>query len=185
MSLQDIISKILAEAEKEAKKIHDEAMEKVSLIKKESLEMQENTKLEIEKNVDKKIEKALKKSESLANMNGRMDVLKRKQELVDTTLKILVEKLSSLPAKEYEQILSKLMLKIDLDSATILPATGKENSTKGAIKIANKNFNVGDSQDIQGGFYVVSDVVDMDFSFETIVYKNLKKDLEEKIVNSL
>ena len=185
MSLQDILVKILSQAKETAEGIIKEAKTQVEL---EIIALQnqgvKDQKCEEEK-TDKKIQKALQKAESLARMEGRNQVLAKKQESIDLILALVLKSLATLPAKEYEQLLAGMMQSLPQTTGIIHPAVGKENSTKGAIKLAKKEFQVEESKKIEGGFILLSEDADIDFSFETLIYQDLRLELEKYIATQL
>lgn len=185
MSLQDILAKIIVKAEQEASKVRAQG-EKEAQILENNLDQETSVLCEtLEKNTLTKIESASKKSESLANMQGKRLLLKKKQEILEEVLEEIVKNVASIPAKEYEQVISQLMTKIDIEEGTIFPAKGKENSTKGAIKISKKSFKMGNPGDFQGGFILESPGADYDMTFETLVHKVLKQELHSYINQQL
>jgi V/A-type H+/Na+-transporting ATPase subunit E len=185
MSLQDILAKIIMKAEQEASSIYAQGEKEAETLEKNlNKEIDKECEM-LEKKTLSKIDSAGKKSESLAHMQGKRFVLKKKQEILEEALKAIVKSVSSIPAKEYEQLLTQLMESIDTHEGTIFPAEGKENSTKGAIKIAKKSFKVGPSKGFQGGFILESDSADYDMRFETLVHKVFKQELQSYINQQL
>ena len=185
MSVQDIIAKIMTQAEAEAATIKSAAEKEAKQLSSDLAKQGEEERATLGASTEEKIEKAAARAESLANMEGRNQVLQKKRDILEAVLAEVIQKLSSIPAKEYEQLLAELMKGIDLNEGTVYPAKGKENSTKGAIKIAGKGFKVGESKDFSGGFVLESGVSDVDMRFETLVLNNYRKDLEAKISTEL
>ncbi len=185
MSIQDILEKILTNAKNERDTILRKAKEEAEILKKEILSNGMKKVAELEEKTDDKISKTIKKSEYLAHMKGKNSLLEDKKTIIEDILSIIVEKLSSMPAKEYEQFLAKMMREISIEEGIIYPAKGKENSTKGAVKLNGKKFQIGESKDIAGGFIVDSEFSNFDFSFETLVRKTYRKNLEEIIISTI
>ncbi len=185
MSIQSILDKILATANNEASLIRNRAEQDAVLNYDRVVKKSEEKIVDLNKEVDTKIVKAVLKSKYLAEVSGKDQVLKRKNVIIEDILTTVLHELSAIPAKEYEQFLSKLMAQVYVKDGVVYPAVWKENSTKGAVKISGKNFKISDSQDIIGGFIVKSDIADFDFSFETIVNKTFRKDIEEMIVSEI
>lgn len=185
MSLQDILNKIKAQAQTESEQIRrdgDQALKKNSA----QYEKEEKEALaELEIQVEKKISGAKRKSESLAHMHGKRMVLEKKQAIIDNMLGKILSQISSIPAKDYEQVLVQLMNNIDIAEGVVIPAQGKENSTKGAIKISKKTFKIGDSGDFRGGFILKSETADYDMRFETLIYKTFKEKFTQEIHKKL
>lgn len=185
MSFQDILDKVLLQAKGEAEQILLQARVKAEALRQTLQEKGEADRAALDEAYEEKLNRAKKKSEYLAHLEGRNRVLEKKKQIIDFILKEVVKKLSEMPAKQYEQILADLMKKIHISDGVIRPADGKGNSTKGAIKISGKTFKMGEPVEIQGGFLLESELADFDYSFETIVFKTYKSQLEDIIVQKI
>jgi V/A-type H+/Na+-transporting ATPase subunit E len=185
MSLQDILNKIKIQAQRESEQIRTDSDQALKKVHDEYEKEEKQALIDLETQVEKKISGAKRKSESLAHMYGKRMVLEKKQAIIDNMLGKILSQISSIPAKDYEQVLVQLMSSIDITEGVIIPAQGKENSTKGAIKLSKKNFKVGDSGDFRGGFILKSDTADYDMRFETLVYKTFKEKFTQEIRQQL
>jgi vacuolar-type H+-ATPase subunit E/Vma4 len=185
MAFQDILDKILIQAKEKAQSLRDDFQLEKQAIKEEYSKKSDKDLLEIDKNTDLKIAKALKKAKYLAKTEGKNMILAKKSKIINEILKGIIERVSMMPAKDYEQFLAHLMSQIKETEGLCYPAQGKENSTKGAIKLAGKSFKLGPSKDFLGGFYLETDICDLDYSLETLIYNVYRKELEEKIISPL
>lgn len=185
MTVTNIIEKILQNAQVKAGQVAKDTQQDIELLKVEIQEEYQAKKEKLEKSTSEKIARATKKARVLAQMEGRNKLLAKKREIIEEVLQETLRKLSSLSAKDYEQLLAQMMKGIAFEDGTVYPAEGKENSTKGAVKLAGKSFKVGASKKIAGGFLFESEIADVDASFETLIYSVLKADLEHKIVTHI
>lgn len=185
MAFQDILDRIIKQAKEEAEQISLNAKQEAESAKLALKAEGEAERKKMSDLTDQKITRALKKAEYLANMEGKNQVLNKKSELINTVLDQVIDKIASIPAKEYEQLLSEILKGIDETEGIIYPALKKENSTKGAVKLAGKNFKMGDSREIKGGFILETKLADLDYSFENLVKKNMIKELEEIIIKEI
>jgi vacuolar-type H+-ATPase subunit E/Vma4 len=185
MSIQDILDKILSSAKITAQEIVTEARISAEKLREEVLLSGEKEREALSLLTDEKIKKAMKKSEYLAHMEAKNTLLTVKSNFIESVLSGIVEKFSTLPAKEYEQKMTQLMNMIPETEGTIYPAMGKENSTKGAIKLAFKNFKLGEARKFSGGFVLETPQADYDYSFETLIKDTLRKEIEESVLSSI
>ena len=184
--MEDILKQIIEKAQMEAKRIDEEAQKKAEEERSSILSLGEERRKKLFDDVERKTERVIKKAKVLAHKEGKNQILIKKHQIIDEILDKIVTALASMPAKDYEQFLSKMLTHVNLEEGILYPSKGKENSTKGAVKIAEKRFlKIGESRNIQGGFIVESKFADLDFSFETMVKKIYKNDLEEIIVREL
>lgn len=185
MTVNNIIEKILQNAQLKAEQVEKDSQHDIDQMKVEIFEEYTARKEKLEKTTTDKIARAVKKARVLAQMEGRNKLLAKKREIIEEVFQETLRKLSSLSAKDYEQLLAQMMKGIQLEEGTVYPSEGKENSTKGAIKLAGKSFKVGASKKIAGGFLFESETADVDASFETLIYNVLKNDLEHKIATQI
>ena len=121
----------------------------------------------------------LEKAENLADQERKNQLLFAKRKFIDKVLTSAIDELADSP--DYEKILVDMLKKADLDDANtvVVPAKGKEDKTKKAIKESGKTFFLSEkSADIKGGFILKTDKVEIDNSFETIIGNQLRGDLE-------
>jgi len=179
MALQDILDKISKETSKQLEELEKEFKDK----KKKLEEQNEEAKKGIDENMHNKVEdrkkKILEKAETLAEREGKNKMLQAKRRLIDTALEEAISAL--IKADNYEEILTDMLKKVEIkdENTVVVPARGKEESTKNAIKNSGKKFFLSEkSSDIGGGFILKTDKVEIDNSFETIVKSQMKEDLE-------
>ncbi|MDA1060761.1 MAG: V-type ATP synthase subunit E family protein [bacterium] len=179
MALQNILDKIKQETSKKLEELEKEFKEK----KKKLEEDNEKTKKGIDEDMHNKVEdrkkKIIEKAETLAEREGKNKMLKSKRKLIDEALEEAISAL--IKADNYETILTDMLKKIDIneENTVIVPARGKEEVTKKAIKESGKKFFLSEkSSDIGGGFILKTDKIEIDNSFETIIKNQMRDDLE-------
>jgi len=179
MALTDILEKIKQEAEKRLVEIEKDFNDKKEKLIKEN----ENLKKEIDKNMHDKIEEKsvtiIEKAETLASRESKNQLLDAKRELIQECFDEAIIELSQ--SKDYEEMMTLILKETDFsdDNVVIIPAKGKENLTKNAIKNSKKNYFLSDkSADIKGGLIIKTGKIEIDNSFETIIKNQFKGDLE-------
>ncbi len=184
MSVESIKKRILDKAESEANLIVNKARERIKEEKKAFEDEQraifeEKTKKEIEKvhsDLKRRIEQEqLKKSRAL---------LERKNELLEELFSEVIDRVTSLPEKQYKEFLIDMILK-DAPSGRSVLFLNKNDAklfSKEIILSINKKLGKGREivsgdypVDIKGGFILKGKEVEIDDSLETVV-----KDVKEK-----
>lgn len=186
MALSDLVAKILDEAKKEVVKIEADTAGRIEALETEGEMRIQKRNAEFEKNIQEKKELMLKKVVTLGNMQRRNLILQTKQEMIETILDKIVDALVNLPNAEYEKMIATLFKKSgQLEGAVFLPAKGKENQTINGMKQTKFAYKQGASQEIKGGFLLVSDKVEIDNSLDSLVKKELRPQLELEIARVL
>ena len=180
MALSDIIEKIKSEASVQANE-HKAEFKKMKK-EMEAENIRHLTQMEKDSNelTEKDIAKIKEKAEMEAEMESKNNLLNAKRQVIDAVLKKAVVTLAT--TDKYEEILTQMLRNIDMESAQIIPAKGKEDSTRRAIERSGKNFTLvpdeGVGKDFAGGFILKTDKIEIDNSFETIVNQELRSQLE-------
>ena len=186
MSVKDICEKIMSEAVKECAVIMDNFRKEADSEAKVLYDNWINKeKPELLLDIDSKIKKAKSKSLSLARMEGSRALLKTKSVILNEFLDAIVVELSSISSKEYEDMMFNMLKSVPFDNAKIYIAESKEHSSKGALKRSEKNFELMGFKDIKGGFIAESSNESYDASFETIVNKMFKDNIEKVLIKDL
>jgi vacuolar-type H+-ATPase subunit E/Vma4 len=179
MALKDILEKIEEETSKKLAVLEENLKTKIKKLEEDF----ERRQKEIDKNTHNKVEensaKILEKAEMLAVMESKNKLLRAKRGLIETALEKAIDQLFE--DKNYEDVISKMLKKVDLEGEdiVIIPSKGKEEETKKAIKASGKNFFLSEKpENIKGGFIVKTSKIEIDNSFETLIKKQLKEDLE-------
>lgn len=177
--------KIINEANEKSRKIIDNANEKANMIKREM------HKKSIEKANDYKTRKI-----NMALLEFKKEILSKKQEYISKSFDLALKKVLNMDVNEYKDYLYNSILgsiesgdeevvvnKRDrnLIDPTFVNKINQYLGSKGLhnnIRLSEKTAN------ILGGFILMSDEVEIDNSFDTIIH-NLKEKMEIKIAQIL
>lgn len=186
MALKDILEQIKEETEDKLntlKKEHDKKMkeidDKFSALKKEA-------ETGMDEQVKTNSKKILNKMTTVAKMEAKNKLLKEKRELLDAIFDETLKKLVS--SSGYKRLITGLLKasKLEGEGITVVPAKGKESETKAAVEASGKSYKVSEkSADVKGGFILKSDKIEIDNSFESILNKQLRDDLELEVAKTL
>ena len=186
MALSDILDKIKEETDAKINEINEQYKAKLSALEADFKEKKEKAKAEMDEQVAVNSKRILNKMETVAKMEAKNKLLKEKRELLDT---IFEEALNALVAAENYQDMVTTLLKhsqIKGDDVIVVPAKGKEDVTASALSASGKPYKMADKPaDIKGGFILQSDKIEIDNSFESILNKQLRDDLELDIAKML
>ncbi len=182
MSLQDILQKILDEANLEIKKIQQELeQEKKSLFN----EFEKEKTAEIEKIAQKKEkaeEKIKQKIESIARREIKQKMLSVRHEVITKALNSFVEYLEKLPDNKYEEVLKKLFAKISGSEGVILAPANRIEVTK---KVAPKGFSVEKDDSVKGGFIAKLGKAEVDNTFKNLVFSEFQNEVRSFFAEKL
>lgn len=186
MALQDILQKIKQEAETELKALEEEHDKKLKTVDEEF----EDLKAEANEDMDDKVEtnskKIMNKMTTIAKMEAKNKLLKEKRELLDEIFEEALAKLVDSP--NYKDLIVGLLKHAGIsgEDVEVVPAKGKESETKSALEASGKSFKMSEKAgSIKGGFILVSDKIEINNSFESILNKQLRSDLELEIAKTL
>ncbi len=186
MALSDILEKIKEETDAKIKDLNEQFDAKLSTLESEFKEKKEKAKNEMDEQVAKNSKKILNKMETVAKMEAKNKLLKEKRALLDDIFEQALEAL--IQADDYQEMIKTLLEKteIESDDVSVIPAKGKEDETKKALEESGKNYKMAEkSADIKGGFILQSDKIEVNNSFESILHKQLRDDLELDIAKML
>lgn len=174
MALQDILKKIIEEAEAVVAQIKADAeKEKEQLnIKSDEIQAQEIENLEAQqKEAEAKLEQ---KTRSLASRENANDALTIKQTLINRALESFCENLEQSDDKLYESILSNLAPKITIKKGTVLVPKKRLDITK---KLLQGNFDFQSDDTIKGGFLIRDGGAEIDCTFQNMIFSEYRGQL--------
>ena len=186
MALEDIIEQIKKENQKKVDEINEEYDKKMKKLDKELEDMKQEAKAATNNQVETNSKKIMNKMTTVAKMEAKNKLLQEKRELIDEIFKSALNKLTE--SEDYKKLVKELLVhsKIEGDDIKVIPAKGKEDETKEALEDSGKDYEMADeSADIRGGFILVSEKVEVDNSFESILNKQLKDEIELEIAKTL
>lgn len=182
MSLHDILEQIKKQADHEIA-ILDEACEQaVAAIEKEYEKKREAGGLEMEEKVKDNAAKIKERTEAFARIETRNHLLAAKRKILEEIFEKSLNELVESP--DYESIVAALLKQAahSFEIGTIIPAKGKEEATKNALQKSGGPFKMSEqSAPIRGGFLLESGNIEGNFSFESILKKELWEELEVKL----
>lgn len=186
-AVEKIVERIELDAQAEAKAIIAEAEEKALKIKFDSKNDATVAAEGFKAKADKKAERIVAAAESAANLTVRNELLYKRREEIEKTLKELENYLKSLPEKKY---FDKLML-LAVNSANGKPGVLYMNTfdLKRAPEtfkeiLSSKGITVSKEPDdsISGGFILKYDDIEINEDFSALIAD--KKEQLEDIINS-
>jgi len=186
MALTDILEEIKKETEDKLKTLEKEHADKLKGLDEKFTEMKKEAEAEMDEQVAENSKKILNKMTTHAKMEAKNKLIREKRDLIEGVFEQALDKLAK--SDNYKDMLVALLKHggISGDDVTVCPAKGKEEETKAAISAAGKDYKLCDkSLDIKGGFVLRSAKIEIDNSFESILYKQLKDDLELEVAGSL
>jgi len=184
MSVESIKKRILDKAKSEATLIVGKASER---IKEEKKSFENEQKTIFEKKLEKEVEKVrneLKKRIDQEELKRDRAILKRKNELLEELFSEVIDKITSLPEKEYKKFLIDMIIKDAPKGQSVLFLNKNDIRffTEEAISSINHKLGKGreivlsnQPVDIKGGFILKGEGVEIDDTLETII-----KDVKEK-----
>lgn len=186
MALEDIIEQIKKENQKKIDEINEEYDKKMKKLDKEFEDMKQEAKAATDNQVATNSKKIMNKMTTVAKMEAKNKLLQEKRELMDEIFEGALNSLAE--SDDYKKLVKDLLVhsKIDGDDVKVVPAKGKEAETKEALSDSGKDYEMADkSADIKAGFILVSGKVEVDNSFESILNKQLKDEIELEIAKTL
>ncbi|MCF7917559.1 V-type ATP synthase subunit E [Candidatus Gracilibacteria bacterium] len=182
MALQDILKRILDEAQHEIKKIEAEAEKQKKVLREESSAIE---KIELEKLENKTLfalSSAESKTRSMARRENTQLLLATKQQLIEEALTRFLGTLENANEKTYGQLIEKLFESISLHSGKVLAPPKRLEITS---KHAPDGFDVVAHKDIDGGFILRSGSAEIDNSFRNLVFGEYRDQLTSYFAEQL
>ncbi len=186
MALTDILDQIKKETEEKMKELDTQHAKKLSKLDDEFAAKMKNAELLMDEAVTENSKKILNKMTTHAKMEAKNKLLSEKRELMDVVFEAALKELAH--SDNYKGLLVGLLKHGGLtgEGITVCPAKGKEEETRAAISESGKDYNMSDeSLNIKGGFVLKSEKIEIDNSFESILNKQLRSDLELEVAKSL
>ncbi|MDD4088373.1 MAG: V-type ATP synthase subunit E family protein [Tissierellia bacterium] len=191
MSIDNITSKILSEAENNA----DSSLMNAESTKQEIIN---KAKSEAEVIIKTEAERAAKDSVDLKNrrvsaaeLQGRKMLLSAKQEAIKKSFNAAIDKLKAMPEDEYLSFLTQEILKIpNCVGSIVLNAKDRESIGERLVKAVNEKLGAEkvalskNTVKASGGFVLKKGSVEINSTFETLL-DSMKDELTGEIANAL
>lgn len=182
MPLHDILEQIKKQAEDEIAKLDEACEQALAAIKDEYSKQRDIKRAEMEVKVKGNAAKIKERTEAFARIETRNHLLSAKRKILEKVFEKSLKALLESP--DYETIVVALLKEAahSFESGTVIPAKGKEKDLENALKKAGSPFKMSEqSAPIQGGFLLESGNVEGNFSFDSILKKELWEGLELKL----
>lgn len=177
MALSDILARIDAETSKQIAELKQDFEKKVKEMKALHEINKKAIAERIDKTFDEKSKNILDNAQTTAERDANNLLLQAKRDFIEEIIQEAITQLST--SSQYDDIMVTMLKEVTLTDAEVVPATGREEATRKAIKAAGKDFSLSSvSGNFKGGFIVKTAKIEMDNSFETIVGNILREDLE-------
>lgn len=186
MALSDILEQIQKEADAQVAKLNATRDEEIYSIQKEAEKVRSGKKADMQVRVDDSVNKIKARAHTFAKMQTRNALLKAKRDLLSEIFDKSVKALTD--SKNYEKILEDLFkrAKKEFKEGKVMGAKGKEAETKKALAASGADFELMEhTAHIASGFILKSSNIEVDFSFESILSKELWSELEMKLNKEL
>jgi len=182
MALQDILKKILDEAEKKAKEIQSQTVEACKKLDAEFEELSKIDATESDKRLKSAIETADKKMSVVIRRESSQRILAAKQELIRKSLEKFVDSLENADDKLYGEILQKLFADFSWKSGQIFAPKNRVEITK---KFAPAGCEIVGSDEIHGGFHAKSDSAEVDRTFKNLIFSEFRDEIAAHFAEQL
>lgn len=185
MALSDITQKILADAQAEAAQINAQAEKEAKTLEAEAHAKAEATKKRIEDETAQRERDMERKTHSLAQTERKSLLLSKKRALIEKVFAEAKKKLGALPAKELDELLVSFLTQITEKAGTVYPAAAHREAVQKALKVTGKHFTLGEEKDFAGGFVFVGVEAEVDFSFDSIIERDVRPQAEIAVTKTL
>lgn len=186
MALTDILDQIKKVTEEKMKALDAQHTKKVSKLDDEFAAKMKNAELLMDEAVVVNSKKIMNKMTTHAKMEAKNQLLKEKRELMDVVFETALKELAH--SENYKGLLVGLLKHTVLtgEGITVCPAKGREEETRAAIAESGKDYKLcEESLNIKGGFILKSEKIEINNSFESILNKQLRSDLELDVAQTL
>jgi len=191
-----IKAKILEDAESRASQILEQAKAEAREIVESALKEAERKRADILGKAESDGMELYRRLLSEANLEGRKEILKTKQELIESAFSLALDKLCKLPDKDYQKLLENMAAEAatDEEGEILLSEKDRNRIEKDFIKNINKRISSSgkngklvlsrDSIKTAGGFVIRYDDMEINNTFE-VLFEMLKPRLENDVVRIL
>jgi len=196
MALEDIVSRINADALNEAAKVKDEAKASAGKIGQEASNRATAIREEILRDARAKAREDRQRSLIMANLESRKQVLAAKQALMDEAFERAKARLVGLGDREYLKLIKKVLLEAVESGDEVIIVSTKDRSRINPSFLEAINHSLirkgkkarlrlsKETRDIKGGVILSSGRSETDCSFETLIGE-LRDDLEIEVARIL
>lgn len=195
MAFEDILNRILDDAKKKAREVEDEAKAEAQRIVEDAKKKAESIKAKLLEEAKSRTQEEGKRMLSLTRFEARNLVLAQKRAALDAAFEEALKRLTSLPDGEYGKLVKKMLLEavVTGEEEVIVSPSDRERletilggvnadlrkkGRKGKLKLSQE------TRDLNGGFVLRSDGVEINNSFSAIL-DSLREELELDLLKIL
>ena len=182
MALQDILKKILDEAQAQAQSIDAELEAKKKDLKKQSEETLKQDFVDLKEKFAKASAQVDQKIESMARREGSKYSLTVKNEIIQTALDKFQKRLEGSDDASYGALIEKLFASINDDSGRVFVSKKRLSITQ---KYAPKGCSFFEDEEIKGGFIFRGVDSEIDNSFQNLVQAEFRQELSAYMADHL
>ncbi len=194
--IERIRDRILKDANAEAAEYVKKAKKEADEILKSAREEADIKRKTILEQAQKKAGDLEKRCIALNDMEVRKEIMRVKQELVQKTFNMAMERLSSMPREQYCEFMANMIVNAIQGEKAEIVLSKKDRQSLGEILLERvtalteeKGAQVGlvlsyKTADIKGGFILIIGDMEINFSFEAL-FRTQKENLEELVYSLL
>ena len=172
MSTQNIVERILSDAEAEARAIIEEAESKAAQLLAEASNRAEKSRRETENDVREKVESIAEKKAAAARLESAKILLSEKRKVVDAVYALALGRLLSLEKEECIKLFSSLLARYAEEGDEVFFAENFKYAADVSILpvIKEKNLTISEKRlPLDGGMRLVGKVSDKDLSYGALL----------------
>ncbi len=188
MALTDILKKIEKEANKKSAFMKQVANDEIKKIQKEAKEKAVVNKSKIEEKVETQCAAVIKKSKTLAVMEGRSVTLKQKREVIDQTYEEVEKDINTLGDDDYLKLMTEMIKHAmkSVENGHLTVPVARRKQTEEAIRKVGADYHIkSETNDFKGGFVLTSGKVEINLSFSYLVQRIVRPATELEVAKIL
>lgn len=194
--IEKIKSKIVEDANARALQVEEQARQEARSIMDRALLTADQKRLELLKNAEHEGAEAYKSLLAVAGLEGRKEILRAKQDMVDEAFQTALDRVCQLPDQQYQKLLEDLIVNAAGNNSGEILLSDKDAKRMDTQFISNINKRLASSgkssiltlskENIRtvGGFTLKSGDMEMNSTFE-ILFSMLRPQLENEVVRHL
>ena len=181
MALQDILKKILQEADVSIESLQAELQNQKAELDKASTAQEAQEAADLKDKTEKALASIETKTTSMARRENNQRLLTVKRDLIARCLEAFLASLEEADDATYQSVLKALFAKVNATGTALVP----ESRLKASEAVAPKGVTVKADKDIKGGFILKTDHSEINNTFHELVYAEYRSELEMYFANQL
>lgn len=193
MSLAQLKSKIILDAEAEAKRIKAEAEQKAEKIIQEGEKEHDRLKGEVEKEANRLAQERYQNIVTLARVKVRNEILAVKQDLINDVFDRVFKKMTRMSREDFQKLAWNLLAKYPPQEQVKLMVGKKNRDFIDRVFVEKLNIKLKSpgrfvltepDRDFDYGFYLVTDWLEIDLTFDGIL-RSIREQMEMEVIKIL